>query len=147
MRLPAAIPAAMLAAPAASLAAALCLALSAGPAPADEPVGAEAFEAYTTGKTLIYGNAGGPYGIEEYLPGRQVRWSFLDGDCVEGTWFPEGEAICFRYEAYERTQCWLFFQSDTGLTAQPLEDPEGSSLYEVSRSKGPMICKGPEVGV
>lgn len=119
----------------------------AGAGHADDPVDAEAFEAYTTGKTLIYGNAGGPYGIEEYLPGRQVRWSFLDGDCVEGSWFPEGEAICFRYDAYERTQCWLFFQSDTGLTAQPLEDPEGSALYEVSRSKGPMICKGPEVGV
>ncbi len=129
-----------------AIAVALALPL-AGAGHADDPVGAEAFEAYTTGKTLIYGNAGGPYGIEEYLPGRQVRWSFLDGDCVEGSWFPEGEAICFRYEAYERTQCWLFFQSETGLTAQPLEDPEGSSLYEVSRSKGPMICKGPEVGV
>lgn len=138
------LPATPAVAAAAAVATALLLAV---PALADEPVGAEAFEAYTTGKTLIYGNAGGPYGIEEYLPGRQVRWSFLDGDCVEGSWFPEGDAICFRYEAYDRTQCWLFFQSESGLTAQPLEDPDGSALYEVSRSKGPMICKGPEVGV
>ena len=119
----------------------------AGPARAEDPIGAEAFESYTTGKTLIYGNAGGPYGIEEYLPGRQVRWSFLDGDCVEGSWFPEGDAICFRYDAYDRTQCWHFYQSESGLSAQPVEEPDGSALYEVSQSKGPMVCQGPEVGV
>jgi len=128
-------------------AAALIALLAAGPAPADAPIGAEEFESYTQGQTLVYGNEAGPYGIEEYLPGRQVRWSFLDGDCVEGSWFPEGDRICFRYEAYDRTQCWHFFRSESGITARPVEDPEGSALYEVSRSKGPMICKGPQVGV
>lgn len=127
---------------------AICIALLvAGPALAEDPIGAEEFDSYTMGKTLVYGNDAGPYGIEEYLPGRQVRWSYLDGDCVEGSWFPEGDAICFRYETYGRTQCWHFFQSEAGISARPAEEPEGSTLYEISRSQGPMICKGPEVGV
>ena len=51
--------------------------------PALEPLSAEAFEAYTTGKTLTYATRGAstPYGVEEYLPGRRVVWSFVGGEC------------------------------------------------------------------
>ncbi|MEM6728766.1 MAG: hypothetical protein AAF618_09715, partial [Pseudomonadota bacterium] len=35
------------------------------------------FEAYTTGKTFFFATEGNqPYGAEEYLPNRQVRWAF-----------------------------------------------------------------------
>ena len=38
---------------------------------------AEAFENYTKGKTLFYGNGGEAYGVERYLDDRRVVWSFL----------------------------------------------------------------------
>lgn len=76
-----------------------------GAAPAQTPMSAAAFEAYVTGRTLVYGTAQGPYGIEEYLPSRQVRWSFLDGDCADGHWYPQDGAICFVYEGRETPEC------------------------------------------
>ena len=47
---------------------------------AETPLSAEDFAARVQGKVLTYGLAGEPYGAEEYLPDRRVRWSFLDGD-------------------------------------------------------------------
>ncbi|MFU8883600.1 MAG: hypothetical protein ACNA7Q_14640, partial [Rhodobacterales bacterium] len=40
---------------------------------------AEAFDSYTRGQTFTYGAGAEPYGAEEYLDNRRVRWSFLDG--------------------------------------------------------------------
>jgi len=138
MRLPAA---------AALIAAAICLAThAAAQAQSESPMSAEEFDAYATGRTLIYGDAEGPYGIEEYLPGRRVRWSFLDDDCIDGRWFGQGDAICFAYEGRQTPVCWLFFLQEDGLLAQPLSGA-GGALYEISRSRAPMVCKGPRVGV
>ena len=39
----------------------------------------EEFERATEGRTLFYANDGQIYGVEEYLPGRRVIWSFDDG--------------------------------------------------------------------
>jgi len=132
---------------AAARALAFAAALAAAPALAETPMSAEAFEAYVTGKTLVYGTTSGPYGIEDYMPDRRVRWSFLDGECVEGVWYPQGEAICFAYENREEPQCWYFYDEPAGLRARPVEAPEGASLYEISRSPEPMQCKGPRIGV
>lgn len=118
------------------------------PAAADEPISAAEFHAYATGKTLTYATGGQTYGAEQYLPGRRVIWTFLDGECVEGEWYEAGGQICFRYEHEpEDPQCWSFFRAASGLTARYENDPVVTELIEVNQSREPLICTGPEVGV
>ena len=107
----------------------------------------EEFDTYTRGKTFYYGNDGAPYGAEEYLDNRRVRWSFLDGKCEDGQWYQEGELICFLYEFKTDPQCWSFQQSDGGLIARFENDPAQTELYEVEKSTVPLMCLGPDVGV
>ena len=127
------------------LAAALALAPLAGQA---QDLSAEDFEAYTTGKTLFFGQNGQAYGAEEYLPGRRVIWSFLDGQCKYGTWFNEGNDICFVYEDDPGdVQCWRFQKGPRGLVAFFLDDTPGAPLYEAQDLGEEMMCLGPEVGV
>jgi hypothetical protein len=121
--------------------------LAATLARAETPLDAEAFDATVTGRTLIYGTEAGPYGIEEYLPGRRVRWSFLDGECVEGHWYPQDDAICFAYEGRATPECWRFFRDDGRLGARPTGDPKSAPLYVIADSPAPMVCRGPRVGV
>jgi hypothetical protein len=113
------------------------------------PMTGEAFDAATRGKTIVYGTGQGAYGAEEYLPGHRVRWSFLDGDCIEGQWYVSGQAICFLYEDDSLgPQCWLFHDGPGGMTAE-FVSPDGaqSPLVALSTSKEPLYCKGPKVGV
>jgi len=115
---------------------------------AEGPMSAEAFDAATLGKTIVYGTPEGEYGAEEYFDGRRVRWSFFDGDCVEGQWYMRGPAICFAYNGYPDPHCWLFFDGGVSMTAQFL-DPDGDPgpLVALSTSPEPLYCKGPKVGV
>lgn len=108
---------------------------------------AEAFETYSQGKTLYFGRDGAPYGAEEYLPNRRVRWSVLDGECQDGTWYQDDQMICFVYENNPEPQCWSFYQQAGGLMAQYRNDPKQNTLFEIKKTKTPMICLGPEVGV
>ena len=108
---------------------------------------ADEFDAYTQNKTFYYGNQGQPYGAEEYLSDRRVIWTFLDGRCENGTWYQEGEQICFVYESQPDPQCWSFRQSSNGLIAQFENDPQQTELHEVDTSYEPLMCLGPEVGV
>ncbi len=130
---------------------AFLFALSALPAAAQDdvrPMTAVEFEAFTTGKTMSYANQGAtPYGREEYLPGRRVRWAFEGAECKEGTWFEDLELICFVYEDNPVAQCWSFYLTERGLRAQ-FENREGSApLYVISESEEPLSCPGPLVGV
>ncbi len=116
------------------------------PAPAqDEMTGAE-FEAYTAGKTLLFGTGGKVYGGEDYLPDRQVRWSFLDGKCLDGYWYEAAPFICFVYEDEPTPVCWSFFETPGGLVAF-LNGDEAEKLYETGEAEEPLLCLGPEVGV
>ena len=124
----------------------LCLAL-ATPATAQDAMGAEEFEAYTTGKTLLYGVMGEVYGGEDYLPGRRVRWSFLDGQCQEGVWYEEGGEICFVYDHDPEPVCWLFFQTPSGLMAELTSGEGAQVLYETGEADEALLCLGPEIGV
>jgi len=114
---------------------------------AESPVGAEEFDKYTRGKTLFYGFAGEPYGVERYFPGRRVIWSFLDGRCLEGHWYQEADQICFIYEDRPNPECWHFTLGDGGLIARLEGDAISTELYEGSDIGAEMICYGPEVGV
>ena len=114
---------------------------------AAEPMSAEDFDAYTLGKTLFYGREGQAYGVEKYLPGRKVIWSFLDGQCQHGDWYPEGEQICFVYENQHDPQCWRFSLTPEGLRAQFENRSEATQLYETDDPSSEMICLVPDVGV
>ncbi len=108
---------------------------------------AEGFDAYTRGKTLYYGFEGEPYGVERYLDGRRVIWSFLDGICKNGVWYEENGHICFLYEDQSDPQCWTFTEGPDGLIARFENNPESSDLYEAQDLGEKMLCYGPDVGV
>lgn len=108
---------------------------------------AQEFEDYTQGKTLYYGNGAEPYGAEIYLPNRRVRWSFLDGQCIEGEWYEADGLICFTYEDRTAPQCWSFEQGQNGLIARFENNPAVTPLYEATESTEELLCLGPEIGV
>lgn len=114
---------------------------------AQQPMTAAEFEQYVTGKTLYFGLSGQAYGGEEYLPNRQVRWSFLDGKCKQGFWYEEAQQICFVYEDKSDPQCWTFYAEDDKLRAVFENDPDSTVLYEANQNTKPMLCYGPDVGV
>lgn len=118
---------------------------------AETPMSGAEFDAYTLGKTLTYIEGGQSYGIEEYLPGRQVKWAFDGDQCRDGFWWePEDGLICFSYDnAPDTPQCWHFYQSAGGLRAVFADDDPDPNLelYEVLPSNQPLICLGPEIGV
>jgi hypothetical protein len=124
----------------------LALTLTAQPVLAEVLMTPEEFETYTTGKTLTYAQGGLVYGIEEYLPGRQVRWAFAEGECETGRWYVEAEWICFTYESTPDPQCWQFFRTEGGLMARFRGDAPGSELSEIGKSAAPLNCPGPDVG-
>ena len=106
---------------------------------------AEEFDAYTRGKTLTFGFADDtPYGAESYLGGRRVIWTWLDGSCEWGKWYPQDEAICFVYEFDDEPQCWLFWDRPEGLEAVYLNEPDTTVLYEAQETGG-ISCPGPGV--
>lgn len=126
---------------------AVFLCAAALPASAAEPLSAGEFEDYVTGKTLYYAAGGFSYGVEEYLPHRRVRWSFLDGDCKEGEWYEDQGRICFTYEDGTGPQCWHFFLGSGGLRARFLGDAATGDLYETHAAEEPLVCPGPRIGV
>ncbi|MEM6386838.1 MAG: hypothetical protein AAF718_11450 [Pseudomonadota bacterium] len=113
----------------------------------DRPITAEEFERIVTGHTFTYSTGGAPYGAEEYLSNRRVVWSFLDGECATGKWYPAGEHICFIYDQIESPQCWLFFEDGGKLSAQFAGDVNITNLFETNRQDEPLYCLGPEIGV
>jgi hypothetical protein len=114
---------------------------------AGEPMNGTAFDEYTRGKTLFYAQNGQAYGAEIYLDNRRVKWSFLDGNCKEGTWYEQGEQICFVYEDNPEPQCWAFHNENGRLIARFENLPGATQLYEARDTDQEMICLGPKTGV
>lgn len=134
--------------PARKAIAALAFILAALPAAAESTMDAQAFENYTHGKTLFYGQNGETYGAEIYLDNRRVRWSFLDGECKEGSWYEDAGQICFVYEDEPgNPQCWKFTKGQGGLIARFENMPGATELYEAGDLGQEMICLGPRIGV
>lgn len=114
--------------------------------PAETPMTAAEFDAYTRDNTFYYARQGQAYGAEEYLSSRRVIWSFLDGNCQNGRWYEENGHICFVYDNLPDPQCWSFRDSSKGLIAKFENDPSQAELYEVRKSPEPLTCLGPEIG-
>jgi hypothetical protein len=125
----------------------LATCLAASPAVAETPLSAEAFDALTLGKTMTWAEYGTVYGVEQYLPGRRVRWTVLGEDCKTGHWYPEGTAICFQYETDPEPDCWEIVMTGSGMTARYLTFETGSEPVVVEETTEPLACFGPEVGV
>jgi hypothetical protein len=124
----------------------LALLFLAFPARAEPPLSAEAFDALTQGRTMTWAEFGQVYGVEQYLPGRRVRWTVLGDDCKIGHWYPEGGLICFQYEDDPEPDCWTLTQGGAGLFARYAGTAPDSAPVVVEETSAPMACFGPEVG-
>lgn len=132
----------------------LVLTLAAGPASAEDPVSAEEFDALTLGRSMTWSEFGAVYGVEQYLPGRRVRWAAVGKDCAVGHWYADGPAICFRYETGTEPHCWIITHSASGLDAhytlsppgKPPEATPGTLPVSIAETPDPPACPGPEVG-
>lgn len=117
--------------------------LAAPPAFAESPLSAEQFEALAEGRTLTFRADGVPYGIERYMEGRRVLWSFLDGECSLGEWYQQDEAICFVYDhAPDDPQCWKLFREGEDIRAVFVEEgaPASEVRYSALEDAEEMIC-------
>ncbi|MEM8554653.1 MAG: hypothetical protein AAGF71_07465 [Pseudomonadota bacterium] len=123
----------------------ICIA-SAGHAAEDALLTGDRFGAYVSGSTVTFAHNDQVYGMEQYMPGNHVIWRRLGGDCQEGTWFAQGDEICFDYGEGVPLQCWQFYQTATGLRARSMNDASGMWLYEVMRTDEPMQCPAPYLG-
>lgn len=130
-----------------ALALATIAALAPSIALAQDPMTAEEFDAYATGKTLTYSQYGKIYGTEEYLPGRRVRWQVTGDICQYGRWYEKGGLICFAYEYSQGEHCWSFWQEDGGLKALSVDDLPGEELSEVKDATRGLTCPELDVGV
>lgn len=126
----------------------LALWLSAVPAPAlaDTLMTPEEFEAWSTGQTLDYTTEGTFWGSEMHLPGRRTLDADADGPCVEGRWYPDGDAICFTYDISPGPHCWRFWRHNGTVLAELIGQPD-RPMSEVTLAPRPLACPGPEVGV
>lgn len=116
------------------------------PALSEEPLTADDFDALTLGRTMTWAEFGQVYGVEQYLPGRRVRWTELGEDCKLGHWYPEGRMICFQYEDDPEPDCWTITQDRTGLHARYAGTAADSAPVVVEETTEPMACFGPKVG-
>ena len=122
--------------------AAALVAVLSGPAVA-EPMSADAFDAYVTGKTLSFALPDGTsFGRERYGPGRSVLWSSAPGLCQTGTWFDSDGMICFVYDTDQDPKCWTVTRTDRGLRAS---STGGTVLFETAPAPEPLTCAGPDL--
>lgn len=125
-----------------------CLAL-AHPVAATEtiPLAGTTFAARVTGKTIYFEQYGRAYGAETYRGDGSVIWRFFGEDCQEGSWYPEGDAICFVYDyAPTEPQCWHFFDSPDGLVGRVVGADPAEDLLGRRESAAPLICDRPYFG-
>ena len=123
------------------------LAILASAAQAQSPMSPDAFDAWSTGKTLDYSVNGVILGSEAYFPNRTVRDADTGGPCLDGTWHAEGDAVCFVYPARDGTHCWLYWRNGDAVFAKPLDAAPEDPAQLVTEAASPLTCPGPEVGV
>lgn len=113
---------------------------------AETPMTGAEFDAYATGRTLSFGTIGNPdFGVEQYLPGRDVIWSPSPDICIEGVWFPRGNDICFLYENDPEAKCWQVFPTENGIRAEFTNRPGTTVIFESQDNPKPLTCPGPDL--
>ena len=112
------------------------------PAMAETPMSGEEFDAYVTGKSLLFRTMQNPtYGVERYLPDQRVVWSPRPGLCVEGEWYQRDDQICFTYDNDPGPECWLIYDTGAGLRADLQTGTGALTVFEVDQLTQP-ICPG-----
>jgi hypothetical protein len=106
----------------------------------DPPLSADAFEALVEGKTMDTHDSGGLYGVETFLPGRRAIWRDAN-QCLEGTWRPEGEMICFDYIGDPTPHCWTYHDRGGWLMGWYQGD-RGTDPILLYPSKDFVTCEG-----
>ncbi|MFM7334795.1 MAG: hypothetical protein ACKO2N_14235 [Tabrizicola sp.] len=125
---------------------ALTLILAVQAAQAQTPMTPEEFERWATGKTLDYATDGQVWGSEAYLPGRRVVDADTGGPCRDGSWYADGDAVCFVYPDFDGTHCWLYWREGDAVFAKPVLSAPEDAPQRVSPAATPLAC-APEVGV
>jgi hypothetical protein len=125
---------------------AILLALMPVAARADTVVPPQAFEQFSTGKTLYFFRGGAFFGAEQYFPDRQSLWQYNGGDCLQGHWFARGDLVCFTYQDDPRVQCWHFLEKSSGYAARADGDPPELDLELGRVDTKPLDCTGPGFG-
>jgi hypothetical protein len=120
----------------------------AGPAVAQPVVAPRDFERLSEGRTMTFTLYGEPFGAEQFFSGRRSLWQYADGDCEEGLWHAEGDAICFVYPSSPAPHCWHFRGSGGAYTAHLLENGVETGFVIDLDTIGdqPLACAGPRVG-
>jgi hypothetical protein len=123
--------------------------LLAGPAAAQQNMAPEDFEALSEGRTLHFSLFGEFFGAEQFFANRRSLWMSGDGQCEEGVWHAEGEAICFSYPSQPEPFCWHFRKEGGRYAAHRLEQGiETGFAIELDRiDDQPLPCPGPDVGM
>ncbi len=109
-------------------------------------VTAPEFDAYVTGKTLTWSLGAKVWGTEEYLANRRVQWASAPEDCKLGSWYAEGDRICFAYGGDDNPACWIFRAGPQGLTADLQGADAPLRLNETAQSDKGLPCPGPDLG-
>jgi hypothetical protein len=114
---------------------------------AAQPLTPDEFEAFATGRTLDYAVDGRVWGSEAYFPDRKVRDADTGGPCRDGTWYPDGPAVCFLYDGSDQRHCWLYWREGDRIFAKSLLAGPDQPAQSVTPAVAPLACDGPEVGV
>jgi hypothetical protein len=130
---------------------ALSLSLMLGaPALAETPMTGAEFQAHVGQNTISYLYSTGIRGVADYGPGRTLLWAFEGDTCIKGTWFEDGDQLCFAFEDGSLSACWHFYLEDNRLhgrsTVLASGDLEPIDIVEVSHTDQPLTCPGPDVG-
>lgn len=121
------------------------LCLSGSAAAAETQMTATDFEAWSTGKTLVYSRDGNLWGSETHLAGRGTVDDDEGGICRSGQWYPRGDDICFTYENSPGPFCWRFLRDGDQVFAQ-YSDDAFAPRFAVTLGDAPVACT-PGVGV
>ena len=127
---------------------ALALLLASPMAMAEEFVSPSEFEAMSANQTQYFERGGEFYGAEQFFSDRTSLWQYGDGTCTRGTWYAQGDEICFVYEASPGPQCWHFTKRNGNFYARiaGLSEGDPSELRLSKVDDIPLPCPGPDIG-
>lgn len=106
----------------------------------DPPLSVEAFERFVEGRTMDTHDQTGRYGVETFLPGRRAIWRDAE-QCLEGTWRPQGDQICFDYRGIDTPFCWTYHDRGDWLMAWLDGDRTGAPIM-LYPAKEVVTCEG-----